>query len=413
MTVARRPGIVFVIPTAMLGVVALALVLTVAPSSFGDPLPERGRRLAGEPPQRPRLQLTIEQQQELWKVVNNSLVPVEQRAKAERSLIGARDVRMLHSAFRGLIEPIEVIHPPDPGTDGEMRVEHMSITEGMGHFFPSGGTPEADARAPVAAQIAYCRSRIWYHLAMSAAPEGERHALYAQLIDEARKLPEANREKDWLIGTLVRSSSSNWTQDVRTHLLSIYRNPERTPTTRRSVRVTLGNMGHATPRPEFERARELFIATAWAERGTAFAREMTEWLVHRHDPRCAVLFIDRYEHARSVATERRPLSKNLLDLMDSYFGNISGMHVEHRVQQERTIAIIRQRDELTKEAKETGDDTKLREFEAELAAKQKAELEERIEKIDAWIAGNRERLEAEAEAYARGREVLRRPPADE
>jgi hypothetical protein len=87
--------------------------------------------------------------------------------------------------------------------------------------------------------------------------------------------------------------------------------------------------------------------------------------------------------------------------MDRFFGNVSGLYIDPR-SAEANRRFYERRDrrfELSSEAGETGDDTRLREYEAELAAQQRQELETRIERIDAWIAANRERLEQEAVAF--------------
>src|SRR5690606_30469498 len=89
------------------------------------------------------------------------------------------------------------------------------------------------------------------------------------------------------------------------------------------------------------------------------------------------------------------------DRIDLHFGNISGLYEEQRGSvSDKALAVIRQRMALQQDARATGDDTKLREFEAKLAERQRQELETRIERIEQWFTANRERLERDAEEYA-------------
>jgi hypothetical protein len=59
---------------------------------------------------------------------------------------------------------------------------------------------------------------------------------------------------------------------------------------------------------------------------------------------------------------------------------------------------------LQKKASETGDDRELREFEEQHAEQQRKVFEQRIERIDAWIAANRDRLERQAREFGRERQ---------
>jgi hypothetical protein len=100
------------------------------------------------------------------------------------------------------------------------------------------------------------------------------------------------------------------------------------------------------------------------------------------------------------------LAKKRADAIDTmmHFGNITGLYEERRgTTSDQALAIVRQRNSLREKARATGDDTKLREFDAQVAEQQQQELQTRIERIDAWIATNRDRLEQEANDFARRR----------
>ncbi len=350
----------------------------------------------------PRLELDEEIQLDLWQTVNNSLIPFEQRLAAERRLRAARDVRMLKVAFAGLVEPVEIIRVLDHNADAHSPVERIAMPFATGSI-----KAEWDADAPVSVQIANARGRIWSSLAHGAEPESERHRIYSDLFDQAQSPYHLRR-------LITTASRQNWTPKVRKHLLSIYQNADLSAGIRSDAGNTLLDMHHKTPRIEFLETRKSIIDAAWKERHTPFAHLLGERLGAR-DPRAALLRLDWYDQRLEQARkEGRLPMKGMVDAIDAVFENISGLYRNPRAA--LTHKEIERRDrrfEFMQEARETDDDTKLREFEAELAAKQQAELEERIEKIDAWIAANRERLEAEAEAYAREREILRRPPADE
>ncbi len=342
----------------------------------------------GAPP--PPVNMEYEDQIELWRTVNNSLVPFERRLAAERELLLVRDVNFLEVAFAGLVEPVEVIHLPNFDAGLHLRVERREM--------PIGSTgsmkPEWDAAQPVATQIANARERIWAFLANSAEPAEDRHDINVALFEKVQSEHHLGR----LVATGVRR---NWTPEVRELLVAIYRDRERDESIRHSAAHTLRDMSHATPFEEQRHVNEQLIATAWEERGSNLARRLGQrW--GTKDPRVAALRLDVYDHEVERAGR---ITDFAVHLIDTYFGNISGSYVDLRSAEghQRWIEYRDRRMALREEARETGDDTKLRAFEAEVAAQEQAELELRIERIDAWVARNRNRLEREAEAYAEQR----------
>lgn len=342
----------------------------------------------GAPP--PPVNMDYEDQIALWRTVNNSLVPFERRLAAERELLLVRDVNFLEVAFAGLVEPVEVIHLPDFDAGIHLRVERREMPIG------SAGSmkPEWDAAQPVATQIANARERIWAFLANSAEPAEDRHDIYVALFEQVQSEHHLGR----LVATGVRR---NWTPEVRELLVAIYRDPERDESIRHSAAHSLRDMIHATPFEEQHHIMEQLIATAWDERGSNLARRLGQrW--GTEDPRVAALKLDVYDHEVERAGR---ITDFAVHVIDTYFGNVSGLYVDPRSAEgnRRWLEYRDRRLALREVARETGDDTKLREFEAEVAAQQEAELERRIERIDAWVARNRDRLEREAEACAEER----------
>jgi hypothetical protein len=378
---------VFAITSFLCGDCAIVL-------SNDDPLSTAGSGLFGSPDPRGdelRLALDYETQIALWQTVNNSLVPFEQRLAAERDLIAVRDAQMLKVVFAGLMEPVEVIHVLGPDMAEPFRIEQIPASRA--HRLHPSIKPERDVSLPVAAQIAHGRWRVWNGLASTAEPPEDRMRIILELLQEVD--PERR------LRSLSTHLRHNWSAGVRLELQRIAMDRDVSASIRYDASHTLLDMHHATPRVDFLAAQEKIIDAAWQERHTPYAHLMGDRLGTR-DPRVAALRIDWYVRQRERAIS---LSRGQVDQIDHYFENISGKYRNRRTSEVHREA-IRLRDKLMAlqdEVRTTGDDTKLREFEAELAEQQRQELELRIERIDAWIAENRERLEHEAEEYAEQR----------
>lgn len=322
---------------------------------------------------------------ELLRVVNDHTIPCEDRAAAERELIeSSHDVSMLPVVFSNLEDPVF----------STLAKSEVPIEAAYVGYSGTGSAATDCLYLPVHAQIAYARFRIWRAFAANGEPEEERKQVYADLFKEANTRIQLRH--------YIGGSGRNWTPQVRQHLLSIYQNPERSVEVRYSAGGGLLSLHHATPFHEHRSTREELIATAWEERKSELALRMGQRLTAK-DARVAALKLDVYDHEVEKAGHTTP---SAVHLIDTYFDNVSGLFLDPR-SAEGHRQWIKYRDErmaLQMEASETGNDTKLREFEAETAEQQRKELELRIERIDAWIAENRERLVQEAEEFAEQRE---------
>lgn len=347
--------------------------------------------------------------EQLVSILSDRHVPAVARIEAERLLIGRveenhlieerrtmrgrLDPQALRFIFRELNQFVHIIEEKEvilfeKVVDG--RIEYRAPGQ---PFYPSSGDdPEGDAnRLPPHAQVYYALGRVWSDLVRYAEPKDERHSIFNDLLDEAAT--EFQHLK------LVHGSRWNWTPPVREHVLKLYMNQDHSARLRYSAAHTLLDMHHATPHMEILTIRDELVAAAWAERGSELALRMGQRL-RETDPRVAVLKMDWYDHEveQSAKTGRPPGAAHMID---GYFGNISGMYRDPRAP--LTEEELEQRDKrlaLMQEARETGDDTKLREFKEEIAEQQRKEFEQRVEKVNDWIEANRERLEQEAEAFA-------------
>ncbi|TVQ52850.1 MAG: hypothetical protein EA377_09335 [Phycisphaerales bacterium] len=330
---------------------------------------------------------------ELLAVVNDHTIPCEDRAEAERELIeSSHDVSMLPILFSNLADPIF-----STLAQAEVPIEAAYAS------IPGTGSAETDCLyLPTEAQVAYARFRIWKAFSRNGKPEDVRMQVYADLFEEANSRVQFVH--------FIGESRRNWTPKVREHIMSIYQDPEQSAHARLAGAHTLLDMRRATPDLEQRQIRERMIAIAWGERGSEFPLRMGKRLGFE-DPRVAALKLDGYDHEVERAGQSTP---SAVHLIDTYFGNVSRLYIDRRSAEwsRRWVEYRDERIALQEEARETGDDTKLREFEAEVAAQQQAELELRIERIDAWIDENRDRLEQEAEEYHRERMRERSRPRD-
>ena len=234
----------------------------------------------------------------------------------------------------------------------------------------------------------YARIRLWDHFARHAEPEAERKRIIAKLFDEF--------EGEFQFRQLINAATWNHSSGLEQKLWKLFVDRERPSSMRIRGATALRSITDG-------RCSRQIIEYVWSERGSDVATSLGGGIggPRFHHPYLGVLKFDWYERELARAAERTdPVPTELLNRMDSYFNNITGLYEESSsIRRERLDAIVRQRNSLHQEARATGDDSKLREFEAELAERQRQELETRIERVDAWIAANRERLEQEAVAF--------------
>ena len=323
---------------------------------------------------------------ELLAVVNDDTIPCEDRAAAERALIESAYVSILPEVFSSLADPV-----------GQREISIKAAVAGT----PSTTIPESDCRSlPVPSQIAHARLRIWYELARNAEPEEERTRIFVALFDDS--------ETDRQFQQLMSMSIHNHSEALEEKLWSLFADRNNDANTRGRSMATLVSVTGVHARANLiRRHRPKIIEYAWEERGSDVATNVGGFFgsTRTQDPYLNALKLDWYDRQRNARDSHSNRSMiDVLDRMEFHFGNISGVYKQRRgTTSDKAVDIARQRMALRREARETGDDTKLREFEAEVAAQQQAELELRIERIDAWIERNRDRLEREAEEYAEER----------
>ena len=292
-------------------------------------------------------------------ILANPDQPAAEREAAERVLKGSSDARLLRPLFH-------------------MRNALMNDWQ----MFPLIPLPD----------------RLWQQFSQNAQPEEQRKRIFLELFDEWEK------ERD--LQLLFEAATWNCSPELEKTLWRLFADRDHGTSIRVSSASTLSRIAHLRSSESFRHYRQRTLVYLWKERGSDVAIELGghfggPWLQH---PYLDVMKLDWYERERSPETRRSgtPM-KALLEDIDSYFGNVSGMYQSRNKRMDRAVSIVQQRNELRDEARETGDESKLREFEAELAAQQESELERRIERIDTWIARNRNRLERQAEAYHRER----------
>lgn len=303
---------------------------------------------------------------DLIEIVSDPELPHKARAAAEHTLMERHDSEALRLLLPQFNRPLLLI-----GTYGS----------------PDLG-PEGDAYMPPEHQVRYALDRVWRHFAQNGQPEEQRKRVYAALIDKCET------DRQWQ--AMFEAAIWNHSPELEQKLWAIIADRDRAQPVRTAsvnLLVTVAPRKHTSQ----------IVEVAWREKGSVFATNVGGRLggPRNRDPRLGVLMIDWYERERNLATRHSRMSiAQLVDRMDASFQNITGLHRDRRASMSSDeIEHRNKRLKLWQEARETGDDTKLREFEAELAERQRQELETRIERIDAWITANRERLEQEAVAF--------------
>lgn len=232
------------------------------------------------------------------------------------------------------------------------------------------------------------RYRVWNHFARHAQPEETRQRIFAELFDEV--------ETEYQIRQLIAAAGSNHSEVLEKQLWLLFADREQPAAIRIASASALSQTTHRHSYTSFAHYSHRMIEYAWEERGSEVAMSFGARVSYH--PLQNVLLLDWYERERDSVTRRSPLSmKDVVDRVDQSLKNITGLYEPRRgTNCDKTVAIARQRIALQQKARETGDDTMLREYEAEVAAQQQAELELRIDRIDAWVARNRDRLERKA-----------------
>lgn len=329
----------------------------------------------------------------LLEVVGDPDESAESRLASEVELVGAlREAppSFLVPIFQSLALPV-----------GEWRDPRIFHSQLAGRRVPF---PAISSHYSTESQVLSARLRIWEAATSIVSPVDQRSVVLEGLFDEF--------ETEFQMRQLLAMSRRGWSPGMLERLRGIAIDRQKDTFVRLSAANTILDMQHATEFAEFMKSRYMFVDTLWDERGSDFAFRLSPRLARNfrlidpeRDARVHVLVLDWYQYEQERAQRRRaPVYGGALSRLDGHFNNISGQYrdpraqisKEQREQRDRLIA-------LRREARETGDDTKLREFKAEVAAQQQAELELRIERIDAWIVGNRDRLEQEAEEYQRER----------
>jgi hypothetical protein len=316
---------------------------------------------------------------EYWDVVNDIDSRAADRLVAENALLHMTEPKMLYTIF------YDMYRRPIGLYEGVDRISNLF----RGDSLHVGGPEAAEQQGwPQHGFIIRSRMALWDHFTKNAQPEEERIRILLELFDEF----ESTKELYLLFGASTRNHSPKLEQK----LWDIFADRELDASIRSAVITTLTSV--ANSRYGFR-----IIEYAWQERGSEVATNLGAWVTHH--PLQNALMLDWYDREQARAIERaHPISQDVLDRMDRAFHNITGLYEESlEIRHERQDSIVRQRNSLREKARETGDDTKLREFDAQVAEQQQQELQTRIERIDDWIATNRDRLEQEANDFARRR----------
>lgn len=325
--------------------------------------------------------------EELWQMMNNSNAPAAERVAAEAALSEAVPATLLSLAFREVYR-----RPVGPFVDEGDIAGALQITPHIG-----GQEAAEELGWPPYIDIIHSRMRLWRHLVANAQPEESRKRIITNLFD--------NYETDYELYLLFEASIWNHTPGLEQKLWEIFADREREPSVRVAAASTLSRVTHLYSKVSFRQFRQRTMEYLWAERGSDVATSLGGLFggPRFEHPYLNVLKLDWYDRERSSETRRsRNTWKELADRIDQSFDNVTGLYETiHGSVSDKRLAVVRQRRVLREEARATGDDSKLHAFEVEVAERRQQELETRIERIDAWIAANRERLEQEAVDYAR------------